>query len=171
MAEFNLWLLIVGIAAGAAVMWLVIGTLARQDDEVGAAERGVEAGWIARTIEEYGGRAPVQLVEQILTLHRQYLQGGPGVPLPEVAAAQDSEASTDAPLLDADEDADAAQADASEADRVGPMPDAVPTVGGDEDGRTPAEGTPRSKARATSRRTAPRRAVVEGARDVPGSDQ
>jgi hypothetical protein len=83
MAEFNLWLLIVGIAAGAAVMWLVIGTLARRDDELDATEREVEAGWIARTIEEYGGRAPVELVEQILALHRRYLQGGPGIPLPQ----------------------------------------------------------------------------------------
>jgi hypothetical protein len=83
MAEFNLWLLIVGIAAGAAVMWLVIGTLARRDDELDATEREAEAGWIARTIEEYGGRAPVELVEQILALHRRYLQGGPGIPLPQ----------------------------------------------------------------------------------------
>jgi hypothetical protein len=83
MAEFNLWLLIVGIAAGAAVMWLVIGTLARNDDEESAEERQLEAGWIAETIEQHGGRAPVTLVEQILALHRRYLQGGPGIPVPQ----------------------------------------------------------------------------------------
>ena len=56
MAEFNLWLLILGIAAGAAVTWLVIGTIARNDDDVAASERAAEATWIGRTIEEHGGR-------------------------------------------------------------------------------------------------------------------
>jgi hypothetical protein len=83
MAEFNLWLLIVGIAAGAAVMWLVIGTLARNDDEENAEERELEAAWISDTIEQHGGRAPATLVEQILALHRRYLQGGPGIPVPQ----------------------------------------------------------------------------------------
>ena len=82
MAEFNLWLLIVGIVAGAAVTWLAIGTISRNDDEVAAAERPTEATWIARTIEEHGGRAPTELVEQVLMLHRRYLQGGAGVPIP-----------------------------------------------------------------------------------------
>ena len=82
MAEFNLWLLIVGIVAGAAVTWLAVGTISRNDDEVAAAERPAEAAWIAGTIEEHGGRAPIPLVEQILMLHRRYLQGGAGVPLP-----------------------------------------------------------------------------------------
>jgi len=82
MAEFNLWLLIVGIVAGAAVTWLAIGTISRADDEVAAAERLSEAAWIARTIEEHGGRAPTELVKQVLMLHRRYLQGGARVPLP-----------------------------------------------------------------------------------------
>ena len=101
MAEFNLWLLILGIAAGAAVMWLVIGTLARRDDEVDAAERGPEAGWITRTIEDYGGRAPVELVEQILALHRRYLQGGPGVPLPQTTEGDvGAEAAAEEPVVE-----------------------------------------------------------------------
>lgn len=83
MAEFNLWLLIVGIAAGAAVTWLIIGTVSRSDDEIARAEQATEAVWIAQIIEEHGGRAPVALVEQILELHRRYRRGGPGVPVPE----------------------------------------------------------------------------------------
>jgi hypothetical protein len=83
MAEFNLWLLVLGIAAGAAVTWVVIGTIARNDDEVAAEEQAAEADWIARTIEEHGGRAPTQLVAQILGLHRRYLQGGVVIPVPE----------------------------------------------------------------------------------------
>ena len=82
MAEFNLWLLILGIAAGAAVTWLVIGTIARNDDEIASSEAAAEADWIARTIEDHGGRAPIQLVEQILALHRRYLRGGSVAPAP-----------------------------------------------------------------------------------------
>ena len=82
MAEFNIWLLVLGIAAGAAVTWVVIGTISRNDDEVAAEEQAAEAEWIAQTIEEHGGRAPTQLVAQILGLHRRYLQGGAVVPVP-----------------------------------------------------------------------------------------
>jgi hypothetical protein len=83
MAEFNLWLLVLGIAAGAAVTWVVIGTISRNDDEVATEEQVAEAEWIARTIEEHGGRVPSQLVTQILALHRRYLQGGAVIPVPE----------------------------------------------------------------------------------------
>jgi hypothetical protein len=89
MAEFNLWLLVLGIAAGAAVTWVVIGTIARNDDEVAAEEQAAEADWIARTIEEHGGRAPTQLVAQILGLHRRYLQGGVVIPVPEPESEPD----------------------------------------------------------------------------------
>ncbi len=90
MAEFNLWLLVLGIAAGAAVTWVVIGTIARNDDEVAAEEQAAEAEWIARTIEEHGGRAPTQLVAQILALHRRYLQGGAVIPVPEPESEADA---------------------------------------------------------------------------------
>jgi hypothetical protein len=90
MAEFNLWLLVLGIAAGAAVTWVVIGTIARNDDEVAAEEQAAEADWITRTIEEHGGRAPTQLVAQILGLHRRYLQGGVVIPVPEPEPAADA---------------------------------------------------------------------------------
>jgi hypothetical protein len=99
MAEFNVWLLIVGLAAGAAVTWLVVGTIARNDDDIAAEERATEAAWIARTIAEHGGRAPLKLVDQILTLHRRYLKGGPGVPQPgsEPAAPPPEPAAPEAP--------------------------------------------------------------------------
>lgn len=87
MAEFNVWLLIVGLAAGAVVTWLVVGTISRNDDDLAAEERASEAAWIAQTIEEHGGRAPLTLVDQILTLHRRYLKGGPGVPQPGMESA------------------------------------------------------------------------------------
>jgi hypothetical protein len=129
MAEFNLWLLIVGIAAGAAVMWLVIGTLARNDDEESAEERELEAAWIADTIEEHGGRAPATLVEQILALHRRYLQGGPGIPVP---VGEPDEADSTA----------AAEADAEEAEAVSPTgePELASEAAGDDGSAAAAPG-------------------------------
>lgn len=108
MAEFNLWLLILGIAAGAAVTWLVIGTIARNDDEIASSEAAAEADWIARTIEEHGGRAPLLLVEQILSLHRRYLQGGSATPMPQpedTTAAPDETAGADADAVAGPSDA------------------------------------------------------------------
>jgi hypothetical protein len=97
MAEFNLWLLVLGIAAGAAVTWVVIGTIARNDDEVAAEEQAAESEWIARTIEEHGGRAPTELVAQILGLHRRYLQGGAVIPVPGPEADEDTADAADEP--------------------------------------------------------------------------
>jgi hypothetical protein len=107
MAEFNLWLLVLGIAAGAAVTWVVIGTIARNDDEVAAEEQAAEAEWIAGTIEQHGGRAPTQLVAQILTLHRRYLQGGTVIPVPGPEPEED-----EAPFDEADEADDPEEANA-----------------------------------------------------------
>jgi hypothetical protein len=97
MAEFNVWLLILGIAFGAVVTWLVVGTLSRNDDDVAAGEQATEAAWIAGLIEEHGGRAPVMLVEQILALHRRYLKGGPGIPVPEPSASPEGPADETSP--------------------------------------------------------------------------
>lgn len=120
MAEFNLWLLVLGIAAGAAVTWVVIGTISRNDDEVAAEEQVAEAEWIARTIEEHGGRTPSQLVTQILALHRRYLQGGAVIPVPE----PDEDADVDTPdgRVEAAEEAtdDAGNEAGSEAMSAGP---------------------------------------------------
>jgi hypothetical protein len=72
---FQWWLVIVGIGLGAGLLWLVLGRLPRQDDDVGPRERSVEAMWISQTIETGGGIAPVALVEEVLELHASYLEG------------------------------------------------------------------------------------------------
>ena len=148
MAEFNLWLLIVGIAAGAAVMWLVIGTLARNDDEESAEERELEAAWIADTIEQHGGRAPATLVEQILALHRRYLQGGPGIPVP-VGEPEGADSAA----------VDEADAEAADVPSAAGEPDLAPEATVDDgsaaaasDQAEPLERQPRSpRARPTSK--------------------
>lgn len=75
--EYAWWLLIVGLAVGAVVTWLLIGGPPRGEEDVDDAERTAEAGWISATIEQAGGVAPAELVEQVLDLHRAYLRRTP----------------------------------------------------------------------------------------------
>ena len=72
--EYAWWFLVVGLAVGGTLVWLVRGQMARQEDDVAEAERAPEAEWISRTIERAGGIAPADLVAQVLSLHRSYLR-------------------------------------------------------------------------------------------------
>ena len=53
-AEFNWWLLIVGLVIGAALTWLVMADLTRRDVDVDAAEQASEARWIATIMTDTG---------------------------------------------------------------------------------------------------------------------
>jgi hypothetical protein len=87
---FAWWLVILGVAVGVAVVWLIMARLPRSEDDVDDEELVREAGWISRTINAYGGVAPQPLVEEVLELHRQYLDGSslepPAVAVDEVGA-------------------------------------------------------------------------------------
>jgi hypothetical protein len=80
-----LWLLLVGLAIGAAGTGVMLVRLPRADDDIGQAERRSEAGWIADTIQGHGGVAPVSLVEEVLDLHGAYL-ASPRVVVPAGAS-------------------------------------------------------------------------------------
>ena len=69
-----LWVLLVGLAAGGVVTWLLMVRLPRAEDDVSPAERPAEAAWISAVIERYGGVAPPSLVEEVLDLHQAYLR-------------------------------------------------------------------------------------------------
>jgi hypothetical protein len=79
---YTWWLLVLGIAMGVAVAWLMAARLPRRDDDLSGAERAAEARWISATIERDGGIAPQPLVEEILDLHRGYLASGGVASLP-----------------------------------------------------------------------------------------
>jgi hypothetical protein len=68
------WALVVGLAIGGALVWFAIGRLPRSGEEITPEERVAEAAWISRTIEERGGAAPADLVEEVLELHGEYLE-------------------------------------------------------------------------------------------------
>lgn len=81
-----LWLLLVGLAIGAAGTGVMLVRLPREDDDIGQAERRSEAAWIAGTIARHGGVAPASLVEEVLDLHSAYL-ANPRAPVPTGASA------------------------------------------------------------------------------------
>ena len=67
------WALIVGLAIGGALVWFAIGRLPRGGEEIPPQERAAEAAWISRVINDRGGLAPPDLIEEVLDLHAEYL--------------------------------------------------------------------------------------------------
>lgn len=74
MTEYVGWALILGLVIGGALVWFAIGRLPRSGDEIPESERHNEAEWISRTINNSGGMAPSDLVEEILDLHGAFLE-------------------------------------------------------------------------------------------------
>jgi hypothetical protein len=76
-AEFNWWLLIVGLVIGASLTWLVMAETTRREVDVAESERRSEALWIATILGRGGRDVPVDRVEDVLRLHREYLAAPP----------------------------------------------------------------------------------------------
>ena len=72
---FAFWVFLALLGGTAAIIWLLTGRVLRREDDVEADERSVEAAWISATIEGAGGDVPETVVEQVLELHRRYLEG------------------------------------------------------------------------------------------------
>jgi hypothetical protein len=68
------WALVLGLVVGGALVWFAVGRLPRSGEETTSAERASEAAWISGTITERGGKAPPDLVEEVLDLHVRYLE-------------------------------------------------------------------------------------------------
>ena len=117
-AEFNWWLLIVGLVLGAGLTWLVMAESTRRDADVVEDEQRSEALWIATTLAAAGRPTEDDEVEAILRLHREYLGAPPPDDPAEVRPAAEStdlwpdprgdaatveEAAVDAPPSDAAE--------------------------------------------------------------------
>ena len=77
-AEFQWWLLLVGLVIGALLVFLVMVDFTRSADEQGEAELGREAEWIAGVLRPTDGPLDPGLIQEILRLNREWLAGAIG---------------------------------------------------------------------------------------------
>ncbi len=107
MAEFQWWLLIVGIVAGGGLVAIVFMEGSRHEWDLAEDERQAEATWISQWLASEGRNVGGDDVEAVLRAHRDYLALPPPDRLEPVATirarAQDRPLSADA---DADGQAD-----------------------------------------------------------------
>ena len=100
-AEFNVWLLIVGLVVGAGLVWVVMMDGRRQEAEVDAVELPREAAWLSAILAEDGHEVSPATAEELLLLHRAYLGAPPPDPVEEEEALEEGAADEDA-LIDAE---------------------------------------------------------------------
>jgi len=73
-AEFNWWLLIVGLGVGAALTWLIVSDLAHREDDLSERETADEVDWVAETLAANGRPTSPETIRRVLDLHRVYIQ-------------------------------------------------------------------------------------------------
>ena len=79
MAEFQWWLLLVGLVAGGGIVAVVTMDGRRREEDLTALERRAEATWIADRMGGPDDSMNHLAVEDVLRLHREYL----GLPPPD----------------------------------------------------------------------------------------
>ena len=82
-AEFNWWLLIVGLVIGAGLVWLVLADSRRREVDVLERERESEALWIAEAMADEGRPIEASAVLAVLRHHAAYLAAPPPDEVPE----------------------------------------------------------------------------------------
>lgn len=95
-AEFNWWLLIVGLVVGAGLVWFVVLDSRRREVDIDDAERPREAAWLSAVLADEGYDVPAEAAERLLELHQRYL----GAPPPDAEIA--TERAIDSELADED---------------------------------------------------------------------
>ena len=81
-AEFNVWLLIVGLVVGAGLVWLVVMDSRRRESEIDAVELPREAAWLSAVMRDDGDEVSPEVAERLLLLHRAYLDAPPPDAMP-----------------------------------------------------------------------------------------
>lgn len=87
-AEFNVWLLIVGLVVGAGLVWLVMMDSRRRESDIDALERPREARWLSAAIGEDGFAVSPEAAERLLVLHEAYLGAPPPDPVVDPVAIE-----------------------------------------------------------------------------------
>jgi hypothetical protein len=94
-AEFNVWLLIVGLVVGAGLVWLVVMDSRRRESEVDAVELPREAAWLSAVMRDDGDDVSPEVAERLLLLHRAYLDAPPPDAVPGSGAEDLEDVPTD----------------------------------------------------------------------------
>jgi hypothetical protein len=76
-AEFNWWLLIVGLVVGAGLVWLVVLDSRRRESDIEEIEAAREALWLSTVLDEEGIDVSPASAGRLLELHRAYLDSPP----------------------------------------------------------------------------------------------
>jgi hypothetical protein len=76
-AEFNWWMLVVGLVVGAGLVWFVLADQRRREVDIDAEERAREALWLSASLADEGREVTPETVERLLALHRTYLEAPP----------------------------------------------------------------------------------------------
>ena len=100
-AEFDWWLLIVGLVVGAGLVWLILAEWPRRDEELAADEVELEAGWIAAQLRGEGRGIEPAVAEAVLRQHRAYLKLPPPDEVPASASESPREVEVAAAVSDA----------------------------------------------------------------------
>lgn len=79
MAEFQWWLLLLGLVAGGGLVAIVSADGRRREEDLAELERRAEAAWIAERLAARDPNLNPGVVEAILRVHREYL----GLPPPD----------------------------------------------------------------------------------------
>lgn len=90
MAEFDWWLLIVGLVVGAGLTWLVVSDTRRRDVDLDEAERRGETAWIAARLKLAHPGLDIASVDAVLSEHRDYLAGPPPDASPRTVERDDA---------------------------------------------------------------------------------
>jgi hypothetical protein len=72
MAEFQWWLLLLGLVAGAGIVAVVYMDGARREQDLEDEELPAEASWISERLTSRGRPVDAGIVERILVEHRAY---------------------------------------------------------------------------------------------------
>jgi len=72
MAEFQWWLLLLGLVAGGGIVAVVYLDGARRDQDIDDRELPAEATWISERLETRGRPVDAATVERVLLEHRAY---------------------------------------------------------------------------------------------------
>jgi hypothetical protein len=73
MAEFQWWLLLVGLVAGGGLVAVVSMNGRRREEDLDDLERRAEAAWIAERLSSRDRQLDGRTVESVLRIHREYL--------------------------------------------------------------------------------------------------